>query len=303
MEKIITSNEAGLRKSWYDRYHKLLAIIPIILVVCSLIYLFNFHAQTGNFINKDVSLSGGTTITLNANTNIDFDNLEKQLAQDNPDVSFRKLTDLRSGQSIALIIESSKKPAEITPVIESIIGMNLTDENSSTEFTGDSLSSNFYKQLVISLVASFILMSLVILILFRRFIPSLGIIFAGLSNLIIPLAVVDFIGLKLSTAGIAAFLMIIGYSVDTNILLTTRAIKIREGTLNSRIYGAFKTGIIMSITALVSVFPVFFLITGLPDSFRQIFLILGLGLLSDIFNTWLTNASLIKWYCERKGIN
>ena len=96
--------------------------------------------------------------------------------------------------------------------------------------------------------------------------------------------------------------MLIGYSVDTDILLTTRALKKQEGTVNQRIYGAFKTGIFMTITALAAVLPAFFIITGLPDSFRQIFFILALGLGADIINTWLTNASIIKWYCEKKGI-
>jgi preprotein translocase subunit SecF len=58
----------------------------------------------------------------------------------------------------------------------------------------------------------------------------------------------------------------------------------------------------MTTTALVAVLPVFFIVTGLPDSFRQIFLILAIGLFMDIFNTWMTNASIIKWYCDKKGI-
>lgn len=303
MEKIITSHEVQERKNWFDSYYKILAIIPLIILLLSLIYLFNFHSQTGTFVNKDISLSGGTTITINTQENINFDSVEKQLKENNSDISFRKLTDIRSGKTLALIIESSQNSDQLKSEIETITGIALTDDNSSIEFTGDSLSNNFYKQLIISLIVSFILMSLVILFLFRSFIPSFGVIFAGFSNLIIPLAVVDLMGMKVSAAGIAAFLMIIGYSVDTNILLTTRAIKIREGTLNSRIFGAFKTGILMSITALCALLPAFLLITGLPDSFRQIFLILSLGLVSDIFNTWLTNVGLIKWYCKREGIN
>ena len=116
------------------------------------------------------------------------------------------------------------------------------------------------------------------------------------------LALVNFIGIKISAAGIAAFLMLIGYSVDTDILLTTRALKRREINLNQRIYSAFKTGILMTLTALIAVFPIFFISSGIPDSFRQIFIILAIGLFADILNTWLTNASLIKWYCETRGI-
>jgi preprotein translocase subunit SecF len=58
----------------------------------------------------------------------------------------------------------------------------------------------------------------------------------------------------------------------------------------------------MTSTALLAVLPAFFIVTGLPDSFRQIFLVLSLGLLMDIISTWMTNASIIKWYCENKNI-
>ena len=84
-------------------------------------------------------------------------------------------------------------------------------------------------------------MSIVIFFLFRTFVPSIAVIFAAFADIVMPLALIDFIGLRVSTAGIAAFLMLIGYSVDTDILLTTRALKKHEGTVNERIYGAFKT--------------------------------------------------------------
>jgi len=82
--------------------------------------------------------------------------------------------------------------------------------------------------------------------------------------------------------------------------LTSRVLKRREGTVNQRIFGAFKTGIFITGTALIALLPAFFLVTGLPDSFRQIFLILSFGLCADIINTWLFNAAVLKWYEERK---
>ena len=146
-------------------------------------------------------------------------------------------------------------------------------------------------------------MSIVIFFMFRSFIPSIAVIFAAFAEIIMALSIVDWLGIKLSAAGISAFLMLIGYSVDTNILLTTRVIKHREGKINSRIYRSFKTGILMSFTALAAVLPAFFFFSELPDSFRQIFLILALGLGADIINTWMTNAGIIKLYAERKGMN
>jgi len=291
-------------RNWFDKYYKLWMLLPIVLVIICLAYLGYFYSQNHDFILKDVSLSGGTTITINSQTgSIDFDNLELKLKQIYPDVNFRKLTDLRTAVPIAVVIESSESPEKLRADVESILGFKLTDENSSIEFTGPSLSSNFYKQLIFALALSFILMSIIIFIMFKSFVPSTAVIFAAFSDIVMPLAIIDFFGIRLSAAGIAAFLMLIGYSVDTDILLTTRAIKNKEGYVNQRIFKAFKTGILMTITALFAVLPAFFIVTGLPESFRQIFLILALGLFADIINTWMTNAGIIKWYCVKHNIN
>ncbi|MFH1310939.1 MAG: hypothetical protein ABIH65_00855 [Nanoarchaeota archaeon] len=284
----------------YDKHYKLLFFIPLILLLISLVYLGVFYSKNGDIIYKDVSLSGGTSITLNGEIN--QDSLESSLKEKFPDVSFTRLEDVTTRKQIALMIESSASSDELKLEIENILGYTLNEENSSIEFTGASLSQDFYKQLIIALLISFVLMSIVIFVMFKTFIPSVAVIFCVFADIVIPLAIIDFFGIKLSAAGIAAFLMLVGYSVDTDILLTTRALKSKEDPLNTRIFRAFKTGSFMTFTALAAVFPAFFLITGLPDSFRQIFLILSLGLCADLINTWLTNASIIKWYCEKKGI-
>ena len=272
-------------------------------MIISVGYLFYFHSQTGDLIIKDISLSGGTTLTLSGDVlDRDLVQLEDSLKAEYDDISFRRLTDTVSGNTLAFVIESQAGPDELKASVEDILNEDLTSDNSNIEFSDSGLGDNFYRQLMIALFASFILMSLVIFFMFRSFIPSIAVIFAAFADIVMPLALIDYLGIKISAAGIAAFLMLIGYSVDTDILLTTRALKKQEGTVNERIYGAFKTGMFMTFTALAAVLPAFFLITGLPDSFRQIFFILSIGLFADILNTWLTNASLIKWYCDKKGI-
>lgn len=296
-EKIIETKKFSFN---YDKYYKIFLLIPLLILLLSLVYLGIFYSKNGDIIHKDVSLSGGTSITLNGE--ISQEQIEPQLREKFPDISFTSLEDITTGKQLALIIESSAKPEELKLEIENVLGYSLTNENSGTEFTGASLSKNFYQQLIIALIISFLLMSLVVFILFKTFIPSIAVIFAIFADIVMPLALIDFIGMRVSAAGIAAFLMLIGYSVDTDILLTTRALKSKEGSLNSRIFRAFKTGSFMTITAIAAVLPAFFIVTGLPDSFRQIFLILAFGLFADLVNTWLTNASIIKWYCEKKGI-
>jgi preprotein translocase subunit SecF len=287
------------KQNWFDRYYKIMLLIPLIITALCLVYLVSFYIRTGDIMIRDSSLSGGTTITFNVNLPPNF---EKDLKQKFPDITLRTLTDIQTGKIVSHIIETSATPEEIQPEIERITGTKLTEENSSVEFTGPTLSSSFYAQLMFALLISFILMSFVIFFLFRTFTPSIAVIFAAFADIVMPLALINFLGIKVSAAGIAAFLMLIGYSVDTDILLTSRALKRNNPPLNQRIYGAFKTGILMTGTALAAVLPAFFISSGLPDSFKQIFLILALGLFADIINTWMTNAGIIKWYCTAKKI-
>ncbi|MFH1365150.1 MAG: hypothetical protein ABIH28_01030 [archaeon] len=131
-------------------------------------------------------------------------------------------------------------------------------------------------------------------------IPSFAVILSAFADILMTLVFVNMLGMKISGAGIVAFLMLIGYSVDTDILLTTRLLKRSEGTLNERLFGAFKTGITMTLTSLFAVGAALIIVKSFSIVLSQIFTILFIGLCFDIFNTWITNASIIKWYAERR---
>ncbi|MCK5789095.1 MAG: hypothetical protein KAH32_08850, partial [Chlamydiia bacterium] len=129
-------------------------------------------------------------------------------------------------------------------------------------------------------------------------IPSIAVIGAALSDIIVTLAVVNIMGMKLSTAGIAAFLMLIGYSVDTDILLTTRLVKRKVGTVLERLLGAMKTGLTMSATTIAVVSLA--LIFSQSDTIRQIMTILLIGLIVDLINTWIQNVGILRIYLAKK---
>lgn len=288
-------------KHWYDKYYKVMLFAPVVLLAICLIYLFSFYSQNNDIIYKDPSLSGGTTITLTSE--VDVTDLENHLKESVSDVHVRTISDISTNRQVAVLIESASSPEVLTPIVEDFLGFALTDENSSTEFSGPSLSGDFYKQLAIAVLISFILMSFVIFFLFKTFIPSIAVIFSAFADIVMAVTISNIFEIRLSAAGIAAFLMLIGYSVDNNILLTMRVLRNRGQSINSRIYSSFKTGIFMTCVGLSALIPAFFIVTGLPDSFRQIFFILAIGLSATIINTWLTNASIIKWYAESKKLH
>ncbi|MFH0831772.1 MAG: hypothetical protein V1886_02830 [archaeon] len=283
-------------RGWYDKYWKFLLAFSVLMTLVALAYLVFFYIQTGDIMHKDVALGGGTTITIYSGENID--NIKNAF----PSETIRKLSDFQTGKQLAFFIETSKQPEEIMPMLESFLGYNLTEENSSVEFTGSSLSESFYKELRNSLGLAFLLMAIVVFFIFRTSIPALAVLQAGFTDIVVPLAFVDFIGFKLSSAGIAAFLMLIGYSVDTDILLTNRVLRKGDMPLNERMKSALKTGLTMTLTSLVAVSIAYFIVKDLSPVLSEIFFILSLGLVVDMISTWFGNTGILKWYCIKKGI-
>ncbi|MEM3122260.1 MAG: MMPL family transporter, partial [Candidatus Pacearchaeota archaeon] len=244
------------------------------------------------------TLSGGTSIQIN--TNIEIKKLKQELESNFDEVIIRQISDITTGEQVAVIITTKSPVNEIKPFLENYLGFELNSENSTIEFTGSALSGSFYNQLKFALIISFLLMATIVFVIFRNFIPSIAVVFAALGDIIMTLTVINILEIRLSTAGIIAFLMLIGYSVDSDILLTTRVIKRSGGTINSRIYSSFKTGITMTLTSLLVVIVGLVITSSFSKVFSQIFTILSIGLIIDIFNTWFFNAGIIKWYFERK---
>ncbi len=226
-------------EKFHDKNYKLLLLIPLALLIFSFIYLASFYSANQDFIYRDVSLTGGTSATIYGKINIEM--LEQNLALELEDISTREIYDLVTREQEAVIIETKSGAEETRQALENYLGYNLTAENSSFEFTGSTLGESFYKQLLVAILFAFAFMAIVVFIIFRTFIPSVAVITSAFADILMTLVLVDILGLKMSIAGIVAFLMLIGYSVDTDILLTNRILKRHEGTLNERLFSSFKT--------------------------------------------------------------
>tara|TARA_Y100000310_G_scaffold174669_2_gene174746 strand:- start:25354 stop:26271 length:918 start_codon:yes stop_codon:yes gene_type:complete len=283
---------------FHDKHYKTLLLIPLILLILSIGYMFHFHSQNGDFISKDISLTGGTSITIQGS--LDVEKVSKDLSSQLEDLNTRSIYDIVTNEKKAVIIETKTDGEETKKILEEYLGYELTEENSSFEFTGSSLSESFYKQLLVAVLIAFLFMGLVVFVIFRSFVPSTAVIISAFADILMTLALVNVLGIKMSSAGIVAFLMLIGYSVDTDILLTTRMLKRTEGSINKRISSASKTGITMTLTSLLAITFALFIAKSFSVILTQIFTILVIGLAFDIINTWITNVSILKWHLNKK---
>ena len=294
MLRIFKEDEKG--KNAWERTYKLWLMIPLAITLFSLVYLSIFYAHNGSLFYKDVSLTGGTTVTIYSSGDIAI--LEKQLKNDFPDVVVRSLGDIATGKQVAFSIETASNSSQVKEKLESVLGFNLTSSNSSTEFTGASLSQGFYRSLMLAMLIAFILMAIVVFIMFRTFVPSIAVVQAALTDIIVPIVIMDLFGVKISTAGIAAFLMLVGYSVDTDILLTNRVLRKVELSLRQRFSSSLKTGLTMTLTSLLAVLAAYFIVFS--PVLKEVFLILSVGLFIDLISTWLGNTAILKLWLDAK---
>ena len=287
-------------KDIYEQKYKVLLLIPFIILVLAILQIGIQTAVTGDFVNKGITLKGGSSITLDKTDIVNVEELELFLQEKFPKADINVRTISSAGQVVSVAVDSdAQENAEINALTKAIADKySLGKGDYSIEVMGSALGNSFFKQTFMALIIAFLLMGVVVLIYFRTIVPSLAVILAALSDIIVTLSIFNLTGIKLSTAGIAAFLMLIGYSVDTDILLSTRLLKRKEGTVMERVYGAMKTGLTMSTTTLVAIGVALIFVES--EVVKQIMIILFIGLLVDLLMTWIQNVGILRMYIERK---
>jgi preprotein translocase subunit SecF len=139
-------------------------------------------------------------------------------------------------------------------------------------------------------------MALLVFAMFRVFVPSVAVVVSAFSDIVIPLALMNLLGIKLSLGTVAALLMIIGYSVDSDILLNNHILR-RSGDFYESTYRAMRTGVTMTLTSLAAmvVMTITATLFGI-QLLAAIGIVLVFGLAADLMNTYMLNLSLLRWY-------
>ena len=290
---------------FYAAKYKLLLIFPLLLMLLSLGIIGYAVATTGDIFPKDVSLKGGATVTIPLDSQIEAAAIELSLQKALPqfEITARNFGLPGSQQGIIVSadvdINDQEALSSLLTALSSSLGHQLKDGEYGIEVFGSSLGESFFRESAKILVAAFLLMSIAVFVYFRTPIPSIAIILAAVGDMLAAVAFVNVLDIPLGTAGIAALLMLIGYSVDTDILLTIRVLKRKEGTVDERIASSIKTGMTQTLAAILTMAIGYSLAQS--DVIRQIMLILMVGLTADIIFTWIQNVGMLRYYLERRN--
>lgn len=281
----------------YEDFDKYLAIPVVMLLLASGVLLFNYTTQ-GEFLQKGTDFSGGSEIQIDIQGDFQTSGIEDAFAAAGR-TQADTLTQTTGNQTLAIV----QLPP---PTIDEEEALTiLEDAGYEADIVGlrtisAAVSQQFFLQAQVAFILAFITMSIVIFVAFKDLTPSIAVILAAFGDIVFAAAGMAVLGIPLTLGSLAALLMLIGYSVDTDIVLSTRVLKRNRGNLKDRVWSSVKTGTTMSmggVAGFTLLYIISYLMVG-PSELTNIAAVMVIGLLADMPFTWLGNVVILKKYKE-----
>jgi preprotein translocase subunit SecF len=277
----------GLPEVDYSNYsNRQLAALPLGVLLAALLVIGGFWVVTGAPVDPGIAFTGGTEMRVVADGDATREDL--RTAFDTQPASIRSVP---SDDSYIVTFDADVQATQVESQAQDA-GFEVLSVDSTSASFGESAQI----QAIGGVVVAFAGMSVLVFGMFRTFVPSIAVVVSAFSDIVVPVALMNLLGIELTLGSVAALLMLIGYSVDSDILLNNHIIR-RSGRFYESAYRAMETGITMTLTSL-SAMIVMTLVAmafgiGLLSS---IGLILVFGLATDLMNTYMLNMSLLRWW-------
>ncbi len=276
--------------------HKLIAIPFAIFFIAIGIIVYAYSTDS---IPMSIDFKGGTLITIPTKSEILGldEKIEDYLGLD---VKTRLVRDaLGNIAEEEIFIPKALNTEETEKILEIIEEFGISRSDVMIDNVSPTFGTFFLKQAILAIIFAFVLMAVTVFLRFKTPVPSIAVVLAALSDIVVTFAVMILLGIELSKGSFIALLLLIGYSVDTDILLTTRLLVWKKEPLEERIYAAMKTGLTMSLTTMLAMITLFAVSTS--KILDEIAIVIAIGLLMDIINTWIQNTGILSWYLRRGG--
>ncbi|WP_435124219.1 protein translocase subunit SecF [Halobaculum sp. D14] len=274
----------------YTRYtNRQLAAVPLAVLAVALVVIGGMFVATGAPVDPGIDFTGGTQLRVAVDA-------PSGQAQEQIRAAFSATPDtIQSVQGSDIYIVTFEK--------SDVSATQLEQQAQQAGFTVQStenVSAGFGQQTqwlaLGGVVVAFLGMSVLVFGMFRSFVPSIAVVVSAFSDIVIPVALMNLLGIELTLGTVAALLMLIGYSVDSDILLNNHVLR-RSGDFYESTHRAMRTGVTMTLTSLaaMAVMAVAATLLGI-GLLSSIGIILVFGLAADLMNTYMLNLSLLRWY-------
>ena len=278
----------------YTQYsNRQLIAIPLVVLAVALGVLAVTYAMTGSPVVLGNDFTGGSELKVQSSEQI-----SEQQATDIFGDSVVSVQQVSGQDQYIITFDNTAEVSELTTQAEQTEGLTVLQSGSTSPVFG----GQNQRLALIGVGIAFLGMSALAFALFRTFVPSIAIVISAFSDIVIPVAIMNLVGIKLSLGTVAALLMLIGYSVDSDILLNNHVLR-RSGGFYESTYRAMRTGVTMTITSIaaMTVMAIAATLFGI-ELMASIGIVLVLGLTADLMNTYMLNVTLLRWY-KYEGVN
>ena len=281
----------------YTRYsNRQLAAVPLAVLAVALLVLSGSFLVYGTPVQLGMDFAGGAELTVQ--TTSSEEEIQNAFDVEPDSIQAVQAPGVENQYTVQFAgIEDSEAIQALTEQAET----NLEADGDASVVQQESTASPAFAEqtqqtALLGLAVAFLGMSVIAFVLFRTFVPSIAIVASAFSDIVIPLAFMSIVGIQLSLGTVAALLMLIGYSVDSDILLNNHILR-REGDFFESTHRAMRTGITMTVTSMMAM-----LVMGVTaylfgvELLASIGIILFVGLAADLMNTYMLNLSMLRWY-------
>ena len=247
-----------------------------------------------------IDFTGGTEVQILTERSLTDSQLTSALASCSPNNTIHANVQELNSKTSAII--RTKDIMDKTCIHSGLAGIGFTEEELASVLPSTfkpELGQVLIEQGLNVMIIAGILMTLIVFLVFRSVVPSIAVIQAAIFDIVIAVGILSLFGFELNLAGVAALLMLIGYSVDTDIMLTSKVLK-QNKPFDEAANEAFVTGFTMTGTTLAAMAAIFIVTLFVPmGAVSQIAAVILAGLVADLPTTWFTNLAILKWYSGR----
>ncbi|MCD1294678.1 protein translocase subunit SecF [Methanocella sp. CWC-04] len=267
--------------------------IPLVVLLFAILIVGYTQLTESAPVHLGLDFKGGSMVTIHT------DKTDQQLQEEFSNYPIKLIAQGSGGEkTLRFSTMDDRKQEELAEYV------NKNYEGAMIEYTGSVFSQANQSQAVIAILVAFLGMAITVFIIFRNFVPSVAVVLSAFSDIMIAAALMNIFGIELTFGTFAALLMLIGYSVDTDILLTTKILGERK-YIDKKIASCRATGLTMTFSAIAAFLMLYIVskysfVVGLSPIpvLSSIAIVMMFGLIADIMNTWFLNTGLLRWYMD-----
>jgi preprotein translocase subunit SecF len=276
-----------------NNYKKFLLLSISLFAIFIGIILFNYF-KYGYIINKSITISGGYVTLINNNYNLTNTEIQNILNQMN-------ITDYVLYSTPNIIYIESRDQINGTLLINLLnqyYNISIQPSDISIQQYSSLVGDLIFNQFLFFVILAMILAAFVIFIAFRVSNTTLNIISTILFDIIGLLAILSITKYPIGANGFIAMLMILGFAIDNNVVLSTNMIKEKDKPFIERVKMSFRVGMLMEIIALYTLLLLYFIV---PDpSVNEFAFVLSTATILDLIYYLIGNIPLYKYFEAKK---